>query len=609
MLRKLLFYICLLSSFLSCEFEPYGDYYKEVDPNTEVPNLNVELNIENDTIVIDQPEKITFFFKSNNKQIQWVRVLINGNECGIFEQNYGEFWINSHCFNYSPGIYSLTLEAFTNSGTGSIADHLQVEGFLFSKTWKLIIKDDLNYSMNVNSIVNENNSVWISWDKYYGLNFKNYVVFKSSDTVAVINEQEQNFVFDSAYVGEEVYYHVKVNTTTGKEYVVNGMGFEDTLPQVYVHKVENNKMTLAWDKSKYINNVAGYELYIRIPGSQNYSLLEYIENAKDTSIVLENLWFGTENDFILVTMPKKLPSYLSDFWSKRFKLGTITTGLIGESYNWKEIQTPFGDYMYYLHGDTITEYNFINEEITSNIKLQGDVSYSTKFYVSSNRKYIIVYLNNEEFIIYNIDKKLQTKHLIKDFSDESYMGGRPAISDNGIFVSGLANNGLLVYDFENNKVLYEGKLKNHSSWNEISSNGKYLYKMDLGRLYEIGFDTIIDISNDIEGIESYSFIKFVPNQPENVAYQNGDYLFTLNLSTLEVVSSCFVPNTDVYRVDYNSNKILGGSDDKLCIFDLESGQLLWEYPTILSWTFRMWMDFCNDIIYKRGDNLMLKAEY
>ncbi len=80
----------------------------------------------------------------------------------------------------------------------------------------------------------------LCWEKFKGFDFKEYVIYKSlhnswsKDTIAVIYDQQTTYMYDTAYVGEQVYYKVDIKTTDDREYRGEGKEYKDTVPQVCV---------------------------------------------------------------------------------------------------------------------------------------------------------------------------------------------------------------------------------------------------------------------------------------------------------------------------------------------------------------------------------------
>jgi hypothetical protein len=135
-ISEFLLIVSYIITFSSCEYETIAVYNRSVNKNVVAPTIQtVELNLNSDTITIYSDSTIIFKFSSSNQAINSVDFLIDGNLLSSVNSNTGVF--NLQYNTLSEGIHSITIQVYTCSGTGSIADHLGAEVFLYSKSWKL----------------------------------------------------------------------------------------------------------------------------------------------------------------------------------------------------------------------------------------------------------------------------------------------------------------------------------------------------------------------------------------------------------------------------------------------------------------------------------------
>ncbi len=163
----LLFAILVL---ISCEFEPSGEYFTVVKEPHHVPPIVVDLNVVTDTILIELYGTLTFEFQTADRKFHWIRFCI-GNNCETYYSHTGSFAISAY-YNVSFGTHDLAIEVYTGTGSGSIADALGFEGFLYSKTWTLIVLESLKDGMKILSVKPDKGSLKLTWEKYNGLDFK-----------------------------------------------------------------------------------------------------------------------------------------------------------------------------------------------------------------------------------------------------------------------------------------------------------------------------------------------------------------------------------------------------------------------------------------------------
>ncbi|MDF1549031.1 MAG: hypothetical protein P1P88_14500, partial [Bacteroidales bacterium] len=161
---------CLL---YSCVYEPKDFYYLDVTDNPAPPEIQtINLNSYNDTIYI-YFDHTTFTFQSSNQEIKAARFLINGEEYKDVQAIENTFTLQY--LYLDDGVYELTVELFTGSGTGSLADQLGYEGFLLSNSWKLIVNRD--HYLKTSSIA-ENGLFKLFWPQCKQLDFKEYIIYK-----------------------------------------------------------------------------------------------------------------------------------------------------------------------------------------------------------------------------------------------------------------------------------------------------------------------------------------------------------------------------------------------------------------------------------------------
>jgi hypothetical protein len=201
-------------------------------------------------------KQIRFSFVSSDQEILAVRFTIDGNEEYLIKNNNGIFELDYRI--YTNGIHDMVLEVYTASGSGSIAEHLGMEGFLFSKSWVLYI--DQNYSFNVKSTISDG-FLKLYWNRYRGYDFKEYVVYRTGwGTDKELARLKSGFFIDNTYVGEKARYDVEVITDNGTIIPWGFLELEKDLPKLHFIISESNKYIVKWNKSKYYNAVDSFRL-------------------------------------------------------------------------------------------------------------------------------------------------------------------------------------------------------------------------------------------------------------------------------------------------------------------------------------------------------------
>ena len=600
-LYPVLFLVMLV--LVSCEYEPSGEFSRDVRQPGEGPPIWIDLAVEGDTIYTHPDGTLSFMFSAVENKIHRFEVCVNY-KCEIIPYFNGSFNIGK--FDVKPGTHSLTVKIFTSTGTGSMADGLGVEAFLYSKRFTLVILEwSSQWSGNL-FVKPDQGSLKLSWDRYNGANFQEYILTKRTDWsslhLATITNLGRTTFIDSAFIGGNASYKVEVVTRDDRQ-TTNEFIYEGTLPKLYIIEVRNNLLTLAWDRPRYFNNIEKYEIYK--PGG-NYELLAEFTDLNDTSVVLDNLRFPEEYEFLFLPVPKYFEAdLLRDIRIQDRYLGSRAWGFIGEKFSKGTIVNALGDYFYFPAGDYIYEYNYIEDRATRTIQLTSSHS---EWAVSASRKFILVADNRRSVLLYDFARR--KSYSLDQFTDGFNMVSAPAISDNGIGVMRLHNFGsdgnILVYDFVNDRKIFQGPLgEGLTSSLKISADGKYMCR-NLNTVYQVQDNTILHMPEISNLLASSTDFEFHPADPELFVYKNQDYLFFKNITDLSTAFSCqMAPHSFLYNIDYNANKFLAYSDGMLRLYDLNSCGELWSHPS--RWV-APGVRFCYNAVYDSGLGARLKIE-
>jgi hypothetical protein len=600
-----IFFIILVLA--SCEFEPSGEYTPDIKIPHSVAPLEVDLNVQGDTIFIIVEGSVDFKFQTFERKLHWVRFCI-GINCEIYDSNTGSFGIRLDD-NVWPGTHELTIEVYTGTGSGSIADVLGVEGFLYSKSWTLIVEKFITF---------DEGKLKLTWNRYIDPDFKEYVIFKTPEgasgyTLAVINDPYSTVVYDDSYFGGKAEYIVEVNTTNNKVDWISD-SFEDDVPRLYT-EVNNTSMKLTWDSSKYINNITGFKIYEFEPMFKTYELIDEIAGNNITSYDLDSLMFLKGYTFALLPVSKRMPVYQWGLDDKIRYLGATTSNYIGNKYDWGKIKTTMGDFLYYETTDYansckyIFKYNYIKEEVADKIKLSMQ---NMEYAISPNGKFVLIIEGFNDVHIYNTENSEIRTYPLEEFSDQYESVSTPAISNNGIGViqfylaedlDGVPSNSTFIYDFINDKKIHQCTI---IPAYKISADGKYLLE-NWRTMYQILPDSLLQIPVITDELIGINYFEFHMDDPELIVYCKNYHLYIKRISDLSTISEFHLPGEQLLNIDYNAKKFLTSSYGKLHLHDLNSSEELWSYPAATQLS-RFGARLCNNIIYDSDSGRKLIIE-
>lgn len=256
---------------MACEFEPSGDFFKEVTPpdgSAVVINLD---NIGEDTIAILQNTKFTFAANTGKRTVLKTNVFMNGQLAAVAERNTNQFNISSN--NFPEGTYVLKLEMHCSSGTGSLADKKNLETIIINRQWVAVVDKAPPTTVNITSITVQNGVAEIRWQKYLRHNFQAYILEKQEATSAAgnsywgcwskeITDRDLVTFTDNSYVGGNVRYRIKVKGAdkitepTQKDFTD---GYD---PSMQYEWLDTKTVKLTWRKPRAHKGFGRYELVI-----------------------------------------------------------------------------------------------------------------------------------------------------------------------------------------------------------------------------------------------------------------------------------------------------------------------------------------------------------
>jgi hypothetical protein len=122
--------ILFVLSFSSCQYEPSDNYVRDVNKQVPVPTLSVDgLVPAGSTVYIKNDTVLTFHFTCTNKIFQLVFFVDDNSTRLTFDPEHrsGEGYKRGP----TKGVHKYSVDIYSQSGTGSVADELNAEGYKF----------------------------------------------------------------------------------------------------------------------------------------------------------------------------------------------------------------------------------------------------------------------------------------------------------------------------------------------------------------------------------------------------------------------------------------------------------------------------------------------
>lgn len=250
----------------SCEYRLKDEYFKEVNRHDSA-NILITLNDDDNVCYLSGISTFDYKAYTDSLNLYEIKVFVDSSSVLTSENSTGHFTLD--CNNYADGLHSITIVATTSSNSGSIADLVGAEGFIFSRTWDLVVDKSPPEAVQITKIYDAGGILKVEWNKYLKPNFWRYEVLKSVNTIygyqtqslASIAKADRNYFYDSSFVGGEAEYFVRVLTPMYLSATSGKQTFTDSIPGFSIEWLQENQVKVSWEKCKYYKAFKNY--YIR----------------------------------------------------------------------------------------------------------------------------------------------------------------------------------------------------------------------------------------------------------------------------------------------------------------------------------------------------------
>lgn len=573
-------YLCLCLIILliqqGCTFEPKGEDFVKLDPTGKMPNIQINLNLATDTLYIPTNTTITFAYGLNNEKINWAKFIVNGSLTNDIKVEPSMASL-SRTFNEARGVtYSLEMQIFTRSQTGSMADQAGAEGYLISRKWTIIIITIADLAPRITKLGFVDGTLKIEWEKYKGMGgFTNYKIYKSmflsnkpSFLLATINSREQTSFIDTTYAGEQSQYYVVTNDTyQGLTY-----GLQGPIPVITVVNPASGDMVFKWTKPPYYKNLKCYRISY-YNKSNVWQTMAELTDVNSESYTIHNPLFAHAYTLYLTPVSKTDNNYSET--NTRVYMSTQTRGFMGQPIPYfTDIRSGQGSVIYMINNSQlVTLFDPLKLSTIKQFRYNEGIFESE---VSANDKYMVS-VGNMSQKVYLEDLTDPTKSKTIDIS-----GAVPGTIYN-ISVSNVGTGCIMtynksyLYDFINERKLAEFNLTGPSTYlNKISASGNFFY-LDIYSSFVFyrykDNQTVVLESGTEQGDNFILNCYFIPGNNEKLVRTYHNRIEVLDCNTWTLEKKWLFPNliTRVYNFDINSGKLLISENLKMVLFDVMNG--------------------------------------
>lgn len=221
--KLLILFTLLLTTFLvSCEFDNDDKNFNHVVPPPDEIPVGIDLAgvKEGETIYIYTKTYLTYSLNTSGKSLLSKEFYLDDvNILSDKDSDLNSVYIDPGTI-YADEDHTLTLKIAIKSGSGSLADHLNAEGYLGEMKFKVkYVKADMK--LGVKQRQNANKHLELYWEKppLEQVKVKGYTIYQSSDVnniseeqkVAEINDPNVTSFADPTYVYGYRNYHIIVH--------------------------------------------------------------------------------------------------------------------------------------------------------------------------------------------------------------------------------------------------------------------------------------------------------------------------------------------------------------------------------------------------------------
>ena len=442
--------VMLLSGWLtSCEYElhevPMND---QVKPPNDGPPIVINLNDYHDTIKIGGSTSFNYSISGTKNKILAVEISMDG----IILHQYVADNHQSFSFVLDPidlpnGQYSLSISVITSSGTGSIAEKLGAEGYLYELDWPIVIdktEPSGEYAISFEKMHGPE-GVKLTWTPFNHVNFANYVVYRQyravqqqPEAIVVIdNPLQSSYIDQSFWEGQDAIYFVRIVTHNG-QYDGSMCNFTDQLSGLSTTWHTNGTLDVSWNMAQNTASFGGY--YIFTSYADTPMETQFVSNLEETSCTFQNVGLAYGINIYLAIIPKGLPT--ADYKNLKFYKYSPSIPSFIPVYSKAH---RVNNHEFLLLSTQSKVYRYYPDNLTTEDTLTVNLTIYDLLSVSNDGNQFATFDGNTFHI-----RGTNDFHLVSDFSDATilYPEGVNCISlsDNGQLMAIDGWNGVYLYD-------------------------------------------------------------------------------------------------------------------------------------------------------------------
>jgi len=305
-----LLFICLAAGFWSCEYQLDSENFLEIAPPDTTKMIQVNLSPFETQYVFTVPTWVSYDLNTFGLKVYNVEFFVGDQLIHSGNEAVGGF-----VFDPSPwgiGTQNMLMVVTTGTNSGSLADLLEAEGFLFQQKWEVLLDGGNPAPVEITDIYNNDGILKIEWEEYERFNFQKYILYKNfgeaegetfAHPIAEITDPTQHSWQDSSFIGGTGIYWVEVHASNQK---ATSKRKQFDFPKLTLETlwVAGDSASFQWTKNAFYRTVD--QVTITVPDFFPKPAITLFSsgNPSDTTCVVKDLRFGNSSTYTLSVYPK-----------------------------------------------------------------------------------------------------------------------------------------------------------------------------------------------------------------------------------------------------------------------------------------------------------------
>ena len=451
-------HILLYSTILilsGCEYNPSDIPLNNIERPVSGAPLELKLTPDMDTLRIARPVWITYSVNAGSQEIYDIKIQLDTIVLDVVrDKEIRTLFDPEKVFD---GWHTLNITVYTATNSGSIANKLNSEGFVYNIHWPVYINKSARDNLKFYPVVDFSGGIKLSWPEYRYADFSSYSISWSSvqgSGSKKIYDPRHNYFIDSTLV-EGCYSTYALNYNfLNDEFAFDQIWYASKIIDPVVKVNGDWTVDVTWTKSLKEKLV---QLYCLKTAAPNYGKTEEhdISDLNVTSLKLsDKIGFGGDYTVRLRYIPSLYTSYHVALETQ----GGITSFALGDS-------IPAFDKAFYMSSEKsfllykagkFFKYNPQNGEKSVEQTAEAGTSTILNMIASSPDGNYFGYFWNEKYVVRRTsDFSIVNMVDIQGYANHYLLLNDVNISNNGIISTADYNNYIRLFNADTGVKIFE----------------------------------------------------------------------------------------------------------------------------------------------------------